>query len=122
MPHLTNGFVGANGLDMRTELRRERTVELTLEGFRYDDLRRWKTAETELPQDIKGIKIVGSEWATKTPYSGASYAGKVDANGFLIAETSRRFDPNKHYLQPLPTREVAFYTTNGKSLEQNPGW
>jgi hypothetical protein len=122
MPHLTNGFVGANGLDMRTELRRERTVELTLEGFRYDDLRRWKTAETELPQDIKGIKIVGSEWATKTPYNGASYAGKVDANGFLIAETSRRFDPNKHYLQPLPTREVAFYTTNGKSLEQNPGW
>jgi len=45
MPHLTNAFVAANGLDMRTEIRRERTVELCLEDFRYDDLRRWKTAD-----------------------------------------------------------------------------
>jgi hypothetical protein len=122
MPRMTNAFVNANGLDMRTEIRRERTVELTLEGFRYDDLRRWKTAETELPQDIKGIKIIGSEWATKAPYNDQSYQGKVDANGFLIAEGSRKFDPNKDYLQPLPTKEVAFYATNGKSLDQNPSW
>lgn len=122
MPHLTNAFVTANGLNMRTEIRRERTVELTLEGFRYDDIRRWKTAETELPQDVKGIKITGTEWATRAPYNDPSYLSKVDANGFLIAETSRKFDPNKDYLQPLPTREVAFYSANGKTLEQNPGW
>jgi len=122
MPHLTNAFVTANGLNMRTEIRRERTVELTLEGFRYDDIRRWKTAETELPQDVKGIKITGTEWATRAPYNDPSYQNKVDANGFLIAETSRKFDPNKDYLQPLPTREVAFYSANGKTLEQNPGW
>nr|WP_294870894.1 RagB/SusD family nutrient uptake outer membrane protein [uncultured Pedobacter sp.] len=122
MPHLTNTFVAANNLNMRNEIRRERTVELTLEGFRYDDLRRWKTAETELPQDVKGIKITGSEWAEKTPYSDPSYLSKVDANGFLIAEKSRKFDPNKDYLQPLPTKEVAFYQANGHKLEQNPGW
>mgnify|MGYP003576158212 CR=1 FL=1 len=122
MPHLTNTFVAANNLNMRNEIRRERTVELTLEGFRYDDLRRWKTAETELPQDVKGIKITGSEWAGKTPYSDPSYLSKVDANGFLIAEKSRKFDPNKDYLQPLPTKEVAFYQANGHKLEQNPGW
>ncbi|ATP55069.1 RagB/SusD family nutrient uptake outer membrane protein [Pedobacter ginsengisoli] len=122
MPHLTNTFVAAHNLDMRNEIRRERTVELTLEGFRYDDLRRWKTAETELPQDVKGIKITGSEWASKTPYSDPSYLTKVDANGFLIAEKSRKFDPNKDYLQPLPTKEVAFYQANGHKLEQNPGW
>lgn len=122
MPHLTNAFVTANGLNMRTEIRRERTVELTLEGFRYDDIRRWKTAETELPQDVKGIKITGTEWAARAPYSDPSYQNKVDANGFLIAETSRKFDPNKDYLQPLPTREIAFYSANGKTLEQNPGW
>jgi hypothetical protein len=122
MPHLTSAFATANNLNLRDEIRRERTVELTLEGFRYDDLRRWKTAETELPQDIKGIKITGTDWAGKTPYSDASYKSKVDANGFLIAETSRKFDPAKDYLQPLPTKEVAFYAASGHKLEQNPGW
>ncbi|PWG80310.1 RagB/SusD family nutrient uptake outer membrane protein [Pararcticibacter amylolyticus] len=122
MPHLTTAFVTANNLSMQMEIRRERTVELALEGFRYDDLRRWKTAETELPQDIKGIKITGTDWAGRAPYNDPGYAGKVDANGFLIAEKGRRFDPAKDYLQPLPTREVAFYQANGHTLEQNPGW
>jgi hypothetical protein len=122
MPHLTNAFVSANGLNMRTEIRRERTIELALEGFRYDDLRRWKTAETELPQDIKGIKITGTDWAKRSPYNDPSYSSKVDANGFLIAERSRTFDPAKDYLQPLPTKEVAFYQASGHILEQNPGW
>ena len=122
MPKLTNAFVTANGLNMITEIRRERTVELCLEGFRYDDLRRWKTAETELPQDIKGIKIVGTQWATRPPYNDPSYQATVDANGFLIAETNRRFNAAKDYLQPLPLQEIAFYTASGKKLEQNPGW
>lgn len=122
MPHLSNAFVGLNNLDMRTEIRRERTVELALEGFRYDDIRRWKTAETELPQDIKGIKISGTDWATRAPYNDPSYAGKVDANGFLIAERSRKFNPGRDYLQPLPTKEIAFYQASGHILEQNPGW
>jgi hypothetical protein len=122
MPHLTNAFIAANALDMRTEIRRERTVELALEGFRNDDIRRWKTAETELPQDIKGIKIKGSTWQTYPLYSDPAYQSKTDANGFLIAETNRTFDPAKNYLQPLPTREVAFYLANSHTLQQNPGW
>ncbi|MEH3113821.1 RagB/SusD family nutrient uptake outer membrane protein [Pedobacter terrae] len=122
MPKLTNTFVAANGLDMRTEIRRERTVELALEGFRYDDLRRWKTAEVELPMDIKGIKITGTQWATRTPYSNVTYLNKVDANGFLISESGRKFNPARDYLQPLPLREIAFYANSGKKLEQNPGW
>jgi len=122
MPHLTNAFVAAHGLDMLTEIRRERTVELALEGFRYDDVRRWKTAETEFPQDIKGIKIKGSTWQTYPLYSTAPYQSKTDANGFMIAETSRTFDVNKNYLQPLPTKEVAFYQASGHTLTQNPGW
>jgi hypothetical protein len=54
---LTNAFVTANNLSMREEIRRERTVELALEGFRYDDLIRWKTAETVLPKDLLGAKF-----------------------------------------------------------------
>lgn len=122
MPHLTNAFLTAHNLDMRTEIRRERTVELALEGFRYDDLRRWKTAETELPQDVKGIKIKGSSWQTYPFYADPTIQSHVDANGFLIAETGRTFDPNKNYLQPLPTKEIALYQANGKVLTQNPGW
>ena len=44
MPGLTNKLVNDNGLSMREEIRRERTVELFHEGFRLDDLKRWKTA------------------------------------------------------------------------------
>jgi hypothetical protein len=121
MPPLSNSFLAANGLDLKTELRRERNVEFALEGFRYDDIRRWKTAETELVQDIKGIKIKGSEWQNIAPYSGAGYQSRTDAMGFLIAQSvsARTFSPDKHYLRPLPTREIALY--KGK-LTQNPNW
>lgn len=122
MPSLTNALVSSNNLEMREEIRRERTVELALEGFRYDDLRRWKMAEYILPQDIKGIKIKGTEWENREPYSEPSFQGRVDSNGFLIVESSRIFDADKHYLQPLPTREIALYNENGVELEQNPGW
>ena len=62
MPALTNELTQAHGLDMRTEIRRERTVELFNEGFRIDDLKRWKTAENEMPQTMLGIKWKGTEY------------------------------------------------------------
>jgi hypothetical protein len=126
MPALTNGFVGSNNLDMKTEIRRERTIELAFEGFRYDDLRRWKTAETELPMDIKGINLTQSNWkdpivingSNRNPYGGEGWT--TDADGFIIAESSsgRFFDPMKHYLRPVPTKEILL----NPNLEQNPGW
>lgn len=128
MPALTNSFVVANGLDMREEIRRERTIELALEGFRYDDLRRWKTAEIELPMAIKGVKIVGTPWSKpiivegqdRNPYKDASWQHRTDAAGFIITESAadRTFDPNKHYLMPIPTKEILI----NKNLNQNPGW
>lgn len=128
MRALTNSFISANGLDMRTEIRRERTVELALEGFRYDDLRRWKTAEDELPTDVKGIKIVGTPWASpivvegqdRNPYTDEGWQDRTDANGFIIVESGegRTFDPDKHYLMPLPTKEILI----NPELKQNPRW
>ncbi|MEQ6119120.1 RagB/SusD family nutrient uptake outer membrane protein [Reichenbachiella sp. MALMAid0571] len=116
MPHLTNTFVNTNNLDMQTEIRRERTVELAFEGFRYDDLRRWKTAETVLPQPIKGIKFDGTQWSIDPRYSSNNFT--TDANGFVIVESIRTFDPQKHYLMPLPIRQLIL----NPNLEQNPGW
>lgn len=122
MPHLTNAFIALHGMDMKTEIRRERTVELALEGFRYDDVRRWKTAEIEMPENVMGIKIKGSSWQTYPLYSTPTYQAKADANGFMVTESGRKFDPAKDYLQPLPTQEINLYQAAGHVLQQNPGW
>ncbi|MDR3268767.1 MAG: RagB/SusD family nutrient uptake outer membrane protein [Tannerella sp.] len=126
---LTNAFVTANGLNMRDEIRRERTVELALEGFRRDDLRRWKTAEIELKKAIRGIKIVGTQWGTepimvqeqeKNVYMTAEYQSRADAEGFYVSEaaSARSGFTDKNYLMPLPTKEIQL----NPNLQQNPGW
>jgi len=120
MPPLTNAFVTANGLDMRTEIRRERTVELCFEGFRRDDLRRWKTAETELTQAIKGFKYTGTEYEEVGVLS-ATEAANVDADGFYIVEpaVNRKFVVPKNYYYSLPLDETKL---NPNLLPNNPGW
>lgn len=121
MPALTNAHVTGNGLDMRTEIRRERTVELAFEGFRRDDLRRWKTAETLMPLAIKGVKFVGTEYEQRYPDLRIGTDIQVDANGFIVTEAAaaRRFLPDKHYLDPLPLQQVQL---SKGSLTQNPEW
>ncbi len=117
MPNLTNGFVTANGLDMRTEIRRERTIELFVENFRYDDLRRWKTAEVEMSQAVRGIKWKGTEFETKAPWKDLVF--NLDANGFIVLESAaKRTFLAKHYLRPLPLRQLLL----NPKLTQNPGW
>ena len=120
MPALTNAHVTANGLNMLSEIRRERTVELAFEGFRREDLRRWKLAETVLPQPIKGVKFVGTEYQTRYPGLQVGVDIQVDANGFIVAEpaSARSFLP-KHYLNPIPLQQVQL--SHG-TLTQNPGW
>jgi starch-binding outer membrane protein, SusD/RagB family len=117
MPDLTNAFVTANNLNMLNEIRRERTVELAFEGFRRDDLRRWKLAETVMPLAIRGVKFKGTEYETRY---GTVTGLQIDANGFVVAEpaSSRQFLP-KLYLDPIPLQQIQL--TSGK-LEQNPGW
>lgn len=116
MPKLSNALVSTNSLDMRTEIRRERTIELYLEGFRVDDLKRWKTAETEMPMNVLGIKWKGTRWETRWVVNGKS-PYPVDANGFLIFEDSRKW-AQKNYLLPIPTQQRTLNT----NLDQNPDW
>lgn len=120
MPPLTNNHVTANGLDMLEELRRERTVELAFEGFRRDDLRRWKTAEDVMPQAIRGVKFVGTEYETRYPDLVVGTHIQVDEDGFIVAEpaSSRQFLP-RHYLDPLPLQQVQL---SKGTLQQNEGW
>ncbi len=113
MPALTNKFVADNGLDMRGEIRRERTVELFLEGFRIDDLKRWATAEEEMPGDLVGIHWKGTQFETIW----SNDAQPRDAEGCRIMQSGRVFE-QKHYLYPLPSDQRQL----NSHLGQNPGW
>ena len=121
MPDLTNDFVTANGLDMLTEIRRERTVELAFEGYRRDDLRRWGTAVDVLPQALRGVKFEGTEFQEKNPSLIIGQDIQVDAEGFIVVQPaeSRKFEVPKHWLTPIPLQQVQL---SQGTLEQNPGW
>lgn len=113
---LTNAFVTANNLSMREEIRRERTVELALEGFRYDDLIRWKTAETVLPQELLGAKFIAADWPGTNPNT-----LKLNVDKIVIAEpaNTRSFLAQRDYLYPVPLNEISL---SGGNVTQNPNW
>ncbi len=127
---LTNSFVAANGLDMLEEIRRERFVEFIDENLHYDDIIRWKTAETLLPTYILGQKFVEGETTTQRE----DVADRLTANGgfykgvkvydeddiYVIEEAAnRRFDAARDYLYPIPIYEISH---SGGNVEQNPNW
>jgi hypothetical protein len=121
MPHLTNEFVnGMNpagvNLNMLDEIRNERAVELAEEGFRYDDLIRWGTAATELPQQILGAKFHADQYPGIKP----GVDVKLTGDDFIIVQSgsSRSFNEPRDYLFPIPLREISL---NAK-LVQNKGW
>jgi hypothetical protein len=115
IPHLTNSFVSSNGLNMREEIRRERRVELAMEGFRYDDLLRWKTAEVELPKAVLGARFFKADY----PNSNVSTIN-LTPDSIIIAQpaANRSFDPAKQYLWPIPLNQLAL----NPNLTQNPNW
>lgn len=116
LPHLTNTFVNANGLDMREEIRRERLVELAFEGQAYWDIIRWKTAEIEMPKTLTGTYLFD-----ELTENGWSASASVDEKNYVIMQDAslRSFDPDRDYLWPIPTNEIA---KNPDSIEQNPNW
>ncbi len=116
LPSLTNAFVTTHGLNMREEIRRERRVEMASESLRYDDLIRWKTAETELPREILGAMFDREAYSHVVPGKDIN----LNDEGYIIVQsgTSRSFDVNKNYLFPLPLREISL----NPELTQNPGW
>jgi hypothetical protein len=134
MPKLSNGFVSANGLDMRTEIRRERAVELFNEDFRLDDIKRWHSAQTDLVTNVGGVAYGNapgfvSPWPIGVKFVGTQAQlgpnpinpvpnNPKDANGFLITDQTARGFTEKNYLYPLPAQELSL----NPKLVQNPGW
>lgn len=131
MPHLTNATV-PDGSTLLEEIRKERTRELYLEGFRFDDVRRWKTAEKEMGGNLEGVYIgTGSafakDWTLTSPYGQADIIylaanntqRSMSADGYAIREAaSRRTFAKRNYLLPLPTKQIGL----NPQLKNNEGW
>lgn len=122
------------------EIRRERTVELILEGFRYWDLMRWKEGKRfERPfygmrldgaseYDLDGnstVDLVVYEGEMPSTVQGVVYKSlselNLSENGNirLHEDITRKFDEAKDYLYPIPTEDIVL--TQGV-VKQNPGW
>jgi hypothetical protein len=113
MAKLSNALVSGNGLDMREEIRTERTVELYFEGFRIDDLKRWKTAEIEMPKDLLGVRMTGTWFGTNW----TNQTRPLNSDGSIILYDGRVWS-EKNYLYPIPSDELQL----NPKLGQNQGW
>lgn len=115
------------------EIRRERRVELTMEGYRLDDLRRWKKLNyvdmVANPDINRGAWINRAEWLKPDPPGGTWLSGVTLTGadeGYIIpapsTATLRVFTEDKVYLNPLPLDQIKLYQDKGVELVQNPGW
>lgn len=110
------------------EIRRERRVELAVEGFRRNDLLRWGAGKFyEKP-------VLGARWSyfmglkdvKGSPIYDNSSLGKdiwINKDGYIepyqkSLPRGRVFDPKKHYLMAIPLVELSL----NPNLGQNPGW
>jgi len=138
--HLTNALATANSLDMKTEIRRERAVELYREGKRFDDLKRWGILEASLNPSRLGMVVGGASYTTdfKTASSTGQdsvIAAKYKASSYVFGEEAVQTPAGmlkcivvdskqnhtiakKHYLYPIPLTQISL---NPKLL-QNPGY
>ena len=124
------------------EIRRERTVELILEGFRYWDIMRWKEGKRferpfygmrlggvgEYDLDRNGTTdLVVYEGDAPATVQGVVYkslselnlSSDTEGNIVLHSDIKRSFDESKDYLYPIPTEDIVL--TQGV-VKQNPGW
>jgi len=97
------------------EIRRERRVELALEGHRIDDYRRWAAHALFQGERPLGYPFDESEFPNLSPALNENglidyFAGQLP-NGYLFRE-------NRDYLDNIPQDEL----TLNPNLEQNPGW
>lgn len=101
------GFTDAPSLiyptegNMQTIIRRERRVELAMEGLRIFDIHRWKTAENVL---------------NGYPH-GAQFGEASIDNGYIRLE-KRTFNPERDYLWAVPLSQKDL----NPNLGQNPGY
>ena len=123
------------------EVRRERAVELAQEGFRYDDLMRWKVGHL-LARPYHGVYFPGPGeydidgngtvdyclYVGTKPSSKATVLAEIGKDVFLSEGDKGNivphhnvifdFDEGRDYLYPIPIDDRSL----NPNLTQNPGW
>lgn len=91
----------------KAQLKNERRCEFALEfgAWRHLDLVRWGDAKTTYAQPLHGYKVTLS-------------GGAISKLDVIEVWPARTFDPAKHHVFPIPTREIA----KGINLKQNLGY
>ncbi len=131
----------SNNTGIILEIRRERTIELVMEGFRQWDLLRWKEG-ANFAKPFHGVYFPGTGTydmdgdgnpdlmiyeGTSGNFSGRKLQLGTDivltngTSGYVAAlsETSLTWIESRDYLWPIPANQRQL--TEGK-LSQNPGW
>ncbi|HTI90602.1 MAG TPA: RagB/SusD family nutrient uptake outer membrane protein [Puia sp.] len=143
-PYMAAYFLNTISDPVLLEIRRERGVELMLEGFRFDDIRRWKMGklmnmpyngvyvpQLNTPYAMNGDGVLNVSFVTATPTSGAIkgvYYYLIDnktvtltqgstGNITWLANIPRVWD-DKMYYDPIPSSEIVL----NPNLKQNTGW
>ncbi len=97
------------------EVRRERAVELSFEGFRWNDLQRWLLL-TEPPYTVKYShefeRLEADTWFKDHDPKDAK------VGNFRKEDLITRRLESKHYWFPLPDKDIYLY----HGFNQNPGW
>lgn len=117
--------------ELRKIVRIERRMEFAFEGLRYMDIIRWGLAEKVLntviygmldPDDLKAKVVDKGLWFFPgTPdidEDGVADFSKMHEDGLIKALIQRKFDANRQYLWPIPTKEILI----NANLNQNPGY
>lgn len=95
---------------LRSFIRNERRVELAGEGHRYDDIIRWRIAEDVLNNNLTSMDL--TQWED----------GPLNGEGEPLLQPrqvqSRFFNPEKHYVWPIPQRAI----DQSDVLEQHAEW
>jgi hypothetical protein len=142
-PYLQSTFYPNVNNPLILEIRRERGIELAVEGFRYDDLKRWKAAKN-LEKPYTGIYIPGKDQLLDLNEDGkpdVSFVDKVPAvkvtgvtyfvldnntsklsegtkGNLLWLSTTKKTYEDKQYLYPVSANEILL----NPNLKQNPLW
>lgn len=124
------------------EIRRERRIELMMEGRRSDDLNRWAKYEYLNTGDgVAPNKTILGAWIDKADYPGIQNAvhlydpAQPDAavtKGYInyystSSKAIRTFvkgniESERYYLRAIPATQITIYKDKGYTLTQNPGW